>query len=444
MSSLKRKETDLVKKVIDQIEHKLLYNEKAILALYNAYLEELDNGACLRLDALEKNDCTLSRYEKEALERLYHSYIIEYGEMQYMREKDRKWAKKIVNILNNALDEKTEKSNEAENSKELCDKKTEEINKDREEVIKDSPEVSALKAKNEELENKLRLVRDELEKMNKKNEEALKQAEDTVNKYLKMIRDFDDEKERQKKAWYDRCELECEQKRIETEAQLAAYNCEVRKRVKAEAEAERKKLLEEGIKDYIDGMRNDWRSSHAELSDISEAMAMNISRAKAEACDESSRIQREMKEAIDKHKEFLNNYTIQFCSGLDSWRSSVFSIQLKAFAEWYSRFCGFVDRFDSRFVKDMSKDELEEVAKIGASLTNLRNSLERALPSMGLNSYYPLAGDEYNPVYHEANEEFVESGATIKTCTKPGVELISSNEDLRRVLIKAEVDVEVK
>lgn len=450
-----------VENALFQLNHTSMNSEKASDMLFEAYVTDINNGNCPHLDELyeRKIYSFVSQEERNVLTRVYEYYFGGNGDnMKDITETIKEKIKTVYERLGNK-EEESEKDRleekgkddglkeippeeigleeSEEDSKELPEENPKDKNNDLNEEASDRAELSALKEKNEDLENRLRLAREELERLSKNSQKALKEAEDTVNRYQKMIREFDKEREGQEKAYRDRLE----QKRIETEAQIAAYDNDMRKKIRAEAEKERERLLKESLSDYLDEMRSDWRISHAELSDISEEMAINISRAKAEACDESSRMQREMKEAMDKYKRFLDDYTVQLCSGLDNWRSSVFSIQLKSFAEWFSRFCGFVDRFDSRFIKELGNDEAETIIKIGTSLNNLRNALERALPSMGLKSYYPMTGDEYDPVYHEANEDFVEIGALVSGCTKPGVEFVSANDELRRVLIKAEVNV---
>lgn len=294
------------------------------------------------------------------------------------------------------------------------------------------------------LQDEILQLRKELEKKEAERQEALRESQQTKLEYQKKTEELVEEKIKVKNEWRAKYKAEYEAAMSEAKEQIAEYKSELMESADLESEDMYKNLLKGKVGEYVSGVRDEWRHAHKDMAETNEDIAKSISFAKVDACNESSRIQREMRETIDKYKEYLDGSMLQFFAGLDRWRESVFDTQFKDFAEWYSRFCGFVDRFDSRLVNGVEGCESGSIAKIGSSLNSLKNALERTLPSMGLKSYYPLPGDKYDPVYHEAvEEEYVPDGTVIKSCVTPGVELISSNDELRRVLVKSEVDVEV-
>lgn len=203
------------------------------------------------------------------------------------------------------------------------------------------------------------------------------------------------------------------------------------------AEKRYHEIIQEKLGAFVEAARQDYHAEHRELNNAFEGMNAAISTAKEHACSEASRMQREMRAYMDGCME-------QFYSNMDKWRSSLFQIQLDSFAQWYANFCAYVDAFDSRLANDPDSGDAELFIRIGTGLKQRRNMLERAIRPMGLRSFFPSACDTFDPAFHVCDDEEADYGATVASCTKPGVMLVSSDEELSQVLIKAEVTIEVK
>ena len=395
--------------------------------------------------------------EKKALEILYHDYLKEEQKKMPFNKWKSSTKQKENSCVNNEDSYETGEKNMSEdfvpdekNSDEVADVtdaagETDVINE---------PQIPDFSGKNathsetqtemENLKNEIKRLREDFEKKETQYQSKIREAEEMKLQYQKKEEELAEKDIEIKREWHAKYEAEHDKLLLETKKRLAEQETELENEAKEKAEDTYKDLLKGKINDYVSGVRDEWRQVHEDMAETNEDIAKSMSTAKVEASNESSRIQREMRETIDRYKEELDGSMLQFFAGLDKWRESVFDAQFKGFAEWYSRFCGFVDRFDTRFVNSIGTEESDNISKIGSSLNSLKNALERTLPAMGLKSYYPLQGDVYDPVYHEAaEEEYVPEGTIIKRCVNPGVELVSSNDDLRRVIVKAEVDVEV-
>ena len=80
--------------------------------------------------------------------------------------------------------------------------------------------------------------------------------------------------------------------------------------------------------------------------------------------------------------------------------------------------------------------------KLGKTLTNIRNQLDRILPEMGLQCFYPKKGEDYDPVYHSVDSmDEVPLGTPIASCANPGLILTYAGDAKGRVLVKAEVQI---
>jgi molecular chaperone GrpE (heat shock protein) len=202
------------------------------------------------------------------------------------------------------------------------------------------------------------------------------------------------------------------------------------------AEERYRTLVKENLSDYLQVEREERNRAHEQLSRSRESIAAGISAARIAACDESSRMQREM-------KEYMDHYMVNFAANMDKWRRSLYNIQLEGFAEWYADFCGFVDNFDARLYSNPDNPNFDAIVKIGKGLKVRRNALENALPSMGLQSFYPAVGGSFDYAYHECAEGDAQDGDRITAVTKPGIYLVASDSDLTQVLVKAEVKTEV-
>lgn len=201
------------------------------------------------------------------------------------------------------------------------------------------------------------------------------------------------------------------------------------------AEARYYQIVKEKLGGYLQNDREGWRETYNSMNESCSSMAKIVCESREAACSASSKMQREM-------KEYMDRYMVEFFSTMDKWRNSLYSIQLDEFSKWYARFCGFVDRYDNRVISGADGAGFDEVVKVGKSLKNLRNSLERILPTMGLRSFYPQSGDIFDVAYHMCDCDIVDDGTRIISCENPGVELIASDDELNRVLVKAEVVIE--
>lgn len=417
--------------------------------LYEAYIREINSKNCARLEALiNGEEKSLCPEEERALKMVYRYYQSMEG--PYMNNSVSKVVKKIIDIFeqpkNNGNGTETEKTKEFEETVNATEESVEK------EDVSDEPQVpdfthnneaaSELKSEKRILEDKIKQLQNEIEEKNTELIAVKAQAEHTKVRYKEKKENLAKEEIRLKKEWQEKYESDYNAAMAQAKEKIAAYESELRIKADEKAEDTYKELLKDKVGEYVGGVRDEWRHTHEDMAETNEEIARNISNAKVEACTESSRIQREMRSAIEQYKAQLDESMLSVFAGLDRWRESIFDIQLNDFAEWYSRFGGFVDRFDSRLINSL--EDSGNVARIGSSLNSLKNALERILPSMGLRSYYPTSGEKYDPVYHEAVEEdFIGGDAIIKSCITPGVELISSNDELRRVLVKAEVDIEV-
>ena len=219
-------------------------------------------------------------------------------------------------------------------------------------------------------------------------------------------------------------------------AEIAAQKEEAFAQSTRTAEERYNTLVKEKLEDYLLDEREARNRAHSALGEARQTIAAAVSEARLEACDEASRMQREM-------KEFMDGYMVNFSANMDKWRRSLYEVQLESFAVWYAGFCGFVDNFDARLYSNPDNPNFDAIVKIGKGLKVRRNALENVLPTMGLQSFYPAVGDTFDSAFHECEDEYVEDGTPITAVSKPGVNLIAADSDLNQVLVKAEVKVEV-
>ena len=293
-------------------------------------------------------------------------------------------------------------------------------------------ELEQLRATNAALLGKLAEMQQEMEALKAEKEEAVRAAEESYAEAQERIAQFEQvEMPQMLQHNWDNLRAEKEE---ELALELALQKKQVQAELEKDAEARASRLVQEKLSDYLQDGREDWLDAQAKLSENHQKLATVISHTKEDACDQASRMQREM-------KEYMDNYMVTFCANMDQWRKSLYDIQLEEFAKWYARFSGFVDRLDARILAGASGEGIDEVIKVAKSLKNLRNSLERVLPSMGLQSFYPREGELFDSAFHVCGEDDPEDETTITRCINPGVTLLATNEELNRVLVKAEVEI---
>ena len=124
----------------------------------------------------------------------------------------------------------------------------------------------------------------------------------------------------------------------------------------------------------------------------------------------------------------------------------MYGINFREFANWYAKFCGYVDAFDKKVNRLTEMDLMGlqlEITKINNRLKRECDKLEGLLPEFSLRSFRPSTGDEFDPYYHEQEEEFDDCDSfRIVLCKRPGVKQIHAGSISETVLVKAEVEVE--
>ena len=299
----------------------------------------------------------------------------------------------------------------------------------------ETDELEQLRATNAALLSKLAEMQQEMDALKADNEETKQLLSTNYAEYQERIAHF--EQVEMPEILQHNWDNLREEKEEELALELAMHKKQVLAAMEQEAEERVSRLVQEKLANYLQDGREDWLDAQAQLSQTHQQLASVVSRTKEDACDQASRMQREM-------KEYMDNYLVTFCANMDQWRKSLYNIQLEEFAKWYARFSGFVDRLDARVLAGVGQEGMDEVIKVSKSLKNLRNSLERVLPSMGLQSFYPKEGEVFDSAYHVCAEEDPEEEATVVSCINPGVTLLATDEAMNRVLVKAEVNIEIQ
>lgn len=289
------------------------------------------------------------------------------------------------------------------------------------------------------LQNNLRQARED-------RNAAEQERNDIIVRYTTMTEIFEKDKPR---LIEEALEKRWEEYRAEREAELEYRLREEENRcmeeIHRQAEEESARLVDERLKDYLEEEHSGWNRFRDEVNAAYDEQSAALSTAKKDACDESARMQREM-------KKYMEEYMVNFCTKLDAWRNSVYDVEVKEFAQWYTTFYAFVDKLDYRIANELNNEAVDALQKIARYLKNLRKRLESVvLPKMGLRPFSPQKNDPFDSVLHEQkqyddaydedySEDIVPEKLVVRRCVTPGVEKIMADREMLNILVKAEVE----
>ncbi len=284
--------------------------------------------------------------------------------------------------------------------------------------------------------------------VNARQARQLEESNQAAEHYAKLIEGFEAEKARLiEEALEKRWDEYSRERENELEEHLRAEEDRRMDELRRDADARARSLFDERLRDMIEEEHDSRNSFRESVNATYDEQAATLSMAKKEACDESARMQREM-------KKYLDDYMINFCTKLDSWRNSVYDVEVREFAQWYTSFYSFVDKLDNHIVTETNAETAASLKKIAGYARNLRKRLDSVvLPRMGLRTFAPQRNEPFDNALHvlkQSDEDYDDtaeettSGLTVVRCVIPGVEKIMADRENPNILVKAEVEAAAK